>query len=246
MAPITPSSRLAAKGPGTVSGSGEQMKQQSSPEQRDRDGVGQQLMVEVDHRQGDQGPADQHRGRCIRRIAEAPDQICRDHTAEGLDDRIAQRDRRAAGRAATAQPQPAEQRDVVSRLDLRFAGRAGRAGDKQVESGRVSRAGCRRRTVGKQRAALLAPIPLHHERQAVDHHVQETADQQAEQAGTCCQYRQSGRQQRAGLDQMTAPILKIGRYIAMTRPPTSTPRMAMIIGSSRLLMLSTALSTSAS
>ena len=69
--------------------------------------------------------------------------------------------------------------------------------------------------------------------------------QQAEQTGSGCQQRQGGRQ-RAGLDQMTAPILKIGRYIAMTRPPTSTPRMAMIIGSSRLLMLSTALSTSAS
>jgi hypothetical protein len=46
--------------------------------------------------------------------------------------------------------------------------------------------------------------------------------------------------------QITAPILKIGRYMATTRPPTSTPRMAMIIGSSRLLRLSTALSTSSS
>ena len=97
----------------------------------------------------------------------------------------------------------------------------------------------------EQGLALLAPFPLHHQRQAVDHHVQEAADQQADQAGKSRQQRQGGLQ-RAGLDQMTAPILKIGRYIAMTRPPTSTPSMAMIIGSSRLLMLSTALSTSAS
>src|SRR5690606_37242738 len=44
--------------------------------------------------------------------------------------------------------------------------------------------------------------------------------------------------------QITEPILKIGRYMATTRPPTRTPRIAMIIGSSKLLRLSTALSTS--
>ena len=53
-------------------------------------------------------------------------------------------------------------------------------------------------------------------------------------------------QLRGGVSYTTAPSLKIGRYIAMTRPPTSTPRIAMISGSSRLDMLSTALSTSAS
>ena len=42
------------------------------------------------------------------------------------------------------------------------------------------------------------------------------------------------------------PSLKIGRYIAITRPPTSTPRITMISGSSRLDIASTALSTSAS
>ena len=49
-----------------------------------------------------------------------------------------------------------------------------------------------------------------------------------------------------GAHQTTAPSLKIGRYMAMTRPPTSTPRIAMISGSSKLLIASTAASTSAS
>ena len=44
----------------------------------------------------------------------------------------------------------------------------------------------------------------------------------------------------------TAPILKIGKYIAITSPPTRTPSTAMINGSSRLLNPSTRLSTSAS
>ena len=46
--------------------------------------------------------------------------------------------------------------------------------------------------------------------------------------------------------QTAAPSLKIGRYMAMTRPPTSTPRIAMMSGSSKLLIASTAASTSAS
>ncbi len=47
-------------------------------------------------------------------------------------------------------------------------------------------------------------------------------------------------------DQIAAPNLKMGRYMAITMPPTNTPRMAMIAGSSRLLIASTAASTSAS
>lgn len=44
----------------------------------------------------------------------------------------------------------------------------------------------------------------------------------------------------------TAPSLKIGRYIAITNPPTITPSTAMIKGSNRLLKPSTRSSTSAS
>ena len=46
--------------------------------------------------------------------------------------------------------------------------------------------------------------------------------------------------------QMTAPSLKIGRYIATTRPPMTTPRNTMMIGSSRLDSAATASSTSRS
>ena len=46
--------------------------------------------------------------------------------------------------------------------------------------------------------------------------------------------------------QATEPILKIGRYIAMTRPPITTPSTAMIIGSMRDDSALTASSTSSS
>ena len=46
--------------------------------------------------------------------------------------------------------------------------------------------------------------------------------------------------------QTTWPSLKIGRYIATTRPPITTPRNTMISGSSRLDSAATASSTSRS
>ena len=91
--------------------------------------------------------------------------------------------------------------------------------------------------------ALLAPFALQHHRQAVDDDVQETADDQAQHQARADEIRLRGREQ---FDQTTEPSLKIGRYMAMTRLPTSTPRIAMIKGSSRLDIESTALSTSAS
>ena len=74
------------------------------------------------------------------------------------------------------------------------------------------------------------------------------AAQQAEQRRDHRKQRGVRRQQRhgRGLDQITAPSLKIGRYIAMTRPPTSTPRIAMMSGSSSDERPSTAVSTSSS
>ena len=45
---------------------------------------------------------------------------------------------------------------------------------------------------------------------------------------------------------MTEPSLKIGRYIEITRPPMTTPRKRMTIGSIRAVRLATALSTSSS
>src|SRR5690349_11147464 len=45
---------------------------------------------------------------------------------------------------------------------------------------------------------------------------------------------------------MTDPSLKIGRYIAITRPPMTVPRKTMTSGSIRAVRLATALSTSSS
>ena len=97
----------------------------------------------------------------------------------------------------------------------------------------------------EQLARLLAPFPVHHQRQAIDNDVQKTADDQPDEG--CADNDQKFRQLCCSVEnQITAPILKIGRYIAITSPPTSTPRIAMISGSSRLLRPSTALSTSSS
>ena len=160
-----------------------------------------------------------------------------------LDERIADRNRRAAGGAAAAQCEPAQDRNVVDAADLRLAGRAARARHDEV----VGRAfgGCR---ASLELGRLRAPLPLQHERQAVDDDVQEAADGEPHEPGH--RRKQGGirREQGHGRGpgQITAPSLKIGRYIAMTRLPTSTPRMAMISGSRSDDRPSTAVSTSSS
>ena len=110
----------------------------------------------------------------------------------------------------------------------------------------------RRERLRLQLVALRAPGALHHDRNAIGDDVEEAADDEAEQPrddeqrqGPDLEDLHAVSARRAAL-QTTAPILKIGRYIAMTRPPTRTPRIAMISGSSKLDMLSTALSTSSS
>ncbi len=91
------------------------------------------------------------------------------------------------------------------------------------------------------------PVTLEHDRQPVDDDVEEAADEQGQCEDAPGQQPGRRREDVDGIgDQMTAPSLKIGRYIATTMPPTSTPRMTMIIGSSRLDSASTAASTSAS
>src|SRR5690606_19290669 len=99
--------------------------------------------------------------------------------------------------------------------------------------------------LGQHLRGLRPPLPVEHDRQPVDHHVQEAADQQRQQERAANEQRGHFLEQ-LGERQMTAPSLKIGRYMATTRPPTSTPRITMISGSSRLERASTAASTSAS
>jgi hypothetical protein len=90
------------------------------------------------------------------------------------------------------------------------------------------------------------PLAFQHDRHAVDDDVEEAADQQTEQEYHRDERRGQFLEELRQRGQTTAPSLKIGRYMAMTRPPTSTPRIAMISGSSKLLIASTAASTSAS
>jgi len=100
----------------------------------------------------------------------------------------------------------------------------------------------RRGFLAAQLGALRLPPALEHLRHAVDHDVEEAADAQADQGragGGKVLFDHRDRQ-------MTAPSLKIGRYIATTRPPMTTPRKTMMIGSSRLESAATASSTSRS
>src|SRR5690606_8756550 len=131
-------------------------------------------------------------------------------------------------RAATpAQEQPAEDRDVLPRADAVPAGRTMRARLHEV----VAIAGLDGAFRVQVQLAVAAPAAVQHLRQAVDHDVQEAADHEAEDEHHGHEQTRVTAEQ---VDQITEPILKIGRYIATTRPPTSTPRIAMINGSSRL------------
>ena len=125
----------------------------------------------------------------------------------------------------------------------RLAGRAARA-----RRGEVVRLGLGRQGPALEVGRLRAPLPLEHERQAVNHDIQEAADRETEQEGR--RRKQGGirgeQRHGRGSGQTTAPSLKIGRYIAMTRLPTSTPRIAMMSGSRSEDRASTAVSTSSS
>ena len=94
---------------------------------------------------------------------------------------------------------------------------------------------------------IIIRFALHHFWQTMDHDIEKTADQEAKQAGyrsakdisRCCEQDGIGHY-------TTCPNLKIGRYIAITKPPISTPKTTMMSGSIRLDIASTASSTSCS
>jgi hypothetical protein len=94
-----------------------------------------------------------------------------------FDNGIAGRNLRLAGAAFAAQDQPADDGDVFQRRDLVTALRAGRSRHHQVVALRV-----RLRFVALA-GAHAVDFALHHDGQAMDHHVEETANQQAQDAG---------------------------------------------------------------
>ena len=193
--------------------------------------------------------------------AEVPDGAGGEQPAQDLDHRVARRNRRLAARALAAEREPRDDRDVLQCGDRRAARRARRARDDQV----VGRA--RSGRLAAQLGALRLPAALEHLRQPVDHDVQEAADAQPDDSGSvakrigmahggsrrerrparpCGRAAAGGAGPRARRRQTTEPSLKIGRYIATTRPPITTPRNTMMIGSSRLDSAATASSTSRS
>ncbi len=83
----------------------------------------------------------------------------------------------------------------------RLAGGAGGARDDQIEALRRAAATAAAAVAPPQLRALLAPLPLEHDRQAVDDDVQEAADEQPEhQAGADEDARRGGQQLDHGHD----------------------------------------------
>ena len=240
-------------------GTNHDRRQQSAPQQRQRDAVRQQLMVDVDAGQRDQRPGDEKRAGASQSKAEMPCHPARQARRGQFDERVARGNLRGAIGAAPAQEEPAQHRHILPGCDRRLAAGTGGAGHDQVVAG----IGSRRRTLkgAQELRRLQAPVAVEHDRQAVNDDVEKAAHEQTDhEHGADEQQRRLEIHRRkvgqhapylqfaaaASAVYTTEPNLKMGRYIAMTMPPTSTPRIAMIIGSSRLDMLSTALSTSAS
>jgi len=92
-------------------------------------------------------------------------------------------------------------------------------------------------------ARLRLPVALQHARQAVDHHVEETAHHRTDEQRR--EELHAERQPGHGAHMVWA-ILKMGRYMATTMPPMTTPRKTMMIGSSSWESEATASSTSRS
>ncbi len=118
---------------------------------------------------------------------------------------------------------------------VRLAGRVRLAGEGRVAAGAASSAASSAHCARQSRSIILGTRWMTTFRK-LPTSSPSTALTMTNSAGFCAK----------SSNQTTAPSLKIGRYIAMTRPPTSTPRIAMISGSSSDDIASTALSTSAS
>src|SRR5581483_4602364 len=99
--------------------------QQSEPDERQRDRVGQQLRVEVDEARRDQAPEVDHRGEGREAEAQAGGTIRGAGGGEELDQRVTRADARAALQAATAQESIGEERDVLQGTDPVSARRTG-------------------------------------------------------------------------------------------------------------------------
>ena len=101
----------------------------------------------------------------------------------------------------------------------------------------------RRRIIALHRDEVVG-FPLQHHGDAVDHHVEEAADAQADQGQPERMQQEEECAALHGPGQTTWPSLKMGRYIDTTMPPMMVPRITMMIGSIRLDRPATMSSTS--
>src|SRR5690606_24692640 len=155
-----------------------------------------------------------------------------------FDQGIPGADARTTLAASPAQSKVAQDGDVFKPADPVAAVRAGRTRYQEV----VGLERWRGFGLALQLCTFGSPLPLHHLGQAVDHHIEETAHQQAEHT----QQRRGWRAHHRFEHQTTWPSLKIGRYMDTTMPPITVPSTTMMMGSMRLEMPATMSSTSAS
>src|SRR6185437_6244180 len=97
----------------------EEAQQEAEPEKRQRQAVGQQLMVDVDERERDQEPGEDKAGRRGPCKAHLPGHRGGQDAGEGLDYGVADADVDAALGAAATEKEIADDRDVLQRRDRR-------------------------------------------------------------------------------------------------------------------------------
>lgn len=203
---------------------------QAQPQRRQHQHVGQQLLVMIDQAQYQQAPGQQHQGQGPDARTGMPGHRHRQQRTGHLDQWITRTDRLLARRATPAQCQVTQHGNVLPGADRVVAMRAVGGGEGQVEALLLG---------GRQAQHFLRlalPLALEHDRQAMHHHVEEAAHQQAEHGRQGDEVRRLfGQQSPESHVQIKLPSWKIGRYIATTRPPTSRPRISTMAGSSRLV-----------
>src|SRR5690554_3680195 len=156
--------------PGTVD-------DQPQPQHRQHNGVRQQLGIGINQAQRDQGPGQQQQRTCFPAEAKLPSHHTTQNRSQQFNQRITDADPLPA--VATTAPQQgiADQRQILPGLDLSVTVRAMGVGQNQVIGGSIRLYRARMQYF----LSLPFPVPFHHARQAVNHHVEKTADDQTQQ-----------------------------------------------------------------
>src|SRR5579862_8097066 len=169
------------------------VQQQTGPQQRQGDVVRKIAGGVVNEGERDRAPDEEHASKRRGAKAEMPGRPGGAQAAEQLDQRVARADLPAATGALAAQREPARDRHVLDRLDAAAAAGATRTRHDQVVGfflwwllpRNALRFSCRNalRFPCHKLGAVGAPGVLHHERQAMDHHVEERADAKPDTQG---------------------------------------------------------------